>query len=165
MNDGGILVVHHSMGGHTKELADDLAAGLSAVVEPVLGPPGGGPWRFGPLLVSALLRRPVEPARLVNDPTRFDLVLVGGPIWMGRVTPPVRGFLERCRGRLPRVGFFVSAGRCGPEGAFEDMARLLGAAPVAVLCVDDHDRLTGARHGKALAFADRLDRLQARACQ
>lgn len=152
------LIVYFSRSGHTKDLADLLAAHMSAAIEPCLRPPDGSEWPMGALVLRAMFRRPVDPAPISHDPSSFRILLVATPLWMGRAVPPVRGFLARNAGRFPLLAFAVSAGRCSGGPAFADMGRLAGATPVATLCVDDADRLSGRREAKVQAFADRVER-------
>lgn len=161
----GTLIVYHSRTGHTKELADDLAAHLSAVVEPALAPRNRreGDWPLPRLLVAALLHIPLESAAPRNRPSDFPLVVVASPVWMGRAMPPVRGFLARHGRAIDRLAFVLSAGRCGADFAFRDMADLAGKPPLASLCIDDADRLLGRREAKIQTFAEDLERRTAAA--
>lgn len=157
------LVVYYSRTGHTKDLADEIAAHASTEIAPQLVPRDrpDADWPFASLVLAALLRRPTPIAPIAPDPARAPLVVVASPVWMGRATPPIRAFLATHGRGILRLGFALSAGRCGPETAFRDMAALAGKPPVARLCIDDADRLSGARERKVQAFAEELARIEA----
>src|ERR1035438_9280213 len=90
-----------------------------------------------------------------RDPTRYDLVIVGTPVWGWSLSAPVRSFLSNHARRLPKVAFFVTEGGGGDRRVFEQMAQAVAAAAVATLALAQRDveRGTGARP-VARALAD-----------
>jgi hypothetical protein len=53
----------------------------------------------------------------------YDLVLLGGPIWVGRPATPLRAYLAS-RPDLPeRVGIFLTSGGSGPHGTADAILR------------------------------------------
>ena len=93
---------------------------------------------------------------MAADPTRFDLVIVGTPVWNASVSAPIRTFLGKYSGHLRHVAFFLSYGGRGSRRAFRQMERLAGGRPVATLAVReaiiDHGRL----ENEAQAFVDEI---------
>ncbi|MBU6248276.1 MAG: hypothetical protein KGN77_11000 [Xanthomonadaceae bacterium] len=132
-----ILLAYYSMSGHTRELAGELRTALQAEVEEIREPHprsgAGGIWRS---VVDTVLRR--EPPILAPalDPTGYDLLAIGGPVWVGRMASPLRSYARRMAARAPRLAFFCTEGGRGAEQAFDDLGRLCGRAPEATLVVD-----------------------------
>jgi hypothetical protein len=83
------------------------------------------------------MQRRVQLEPPVRDPTRYDLVVIGTPIWVDAVASPVRSYLEAHRNELVRVAFFCTCGRAGDRRTFGQMAELCGLAPIATLSVRD----------------------------
>src|ERR1035438_7625667 len=74
-----------------------------------------------------------------RDPTRYDLVIVGTPVWGWSLSAPVRSFLSNHARRLPKVAFFVTEGGGGARRVFEQMAQVVAADPVATLALAQRD--------------------------
>ncbi|HSN30884.1 MAG TPA: hypothetical protein VLT45_31565 [Kofleriaceae bacterium] len=146
---GRILVVHYSRSGHTKQLAEQIAQTVGADLEAIVDPTDRsgllGYLRSG---YQAARQRTVGIGPAAHDPSAYDLVVIGTPIWNMSVSPPVRSYLARELGRLPRVAFFCTCGGSGGERAFAQMARVCGKPPAATLIVREAEL---ARSGSAIA--------------
>lgn len=155
-----ILVVYYSDSGQTRHIAEQLASALSASVERLVAPGlGSGGWGFMRRMWQSLrggAARLVEPA---FDPDRFDMVVVGSPVWAGRVASPVRAWLRRYAGRVKAGAAFVSFARSGAGGALAELERLMPGRVRARLTVSDDDRAKGRDAEKIRTFAAAVDRL------
>ena len=146
-----VLVVYYSRTGNTRRVGQQIVAGLGAdfeeirTIDDLSG--GLGWWKAG---FRALIgrREPIQPA--ARDPSDYDLVIVGSPIWM-KLTPPVRAYLRANEGRFKRVAFFVTHGGSGEKKAFAEMAALTGREPLATLEVKEAELASR-------AWAEKVDR-------
>lgn len=129
-----ILIVYYTFTGNTGGLARSLTATLGEAnldVEQIREPRPrrgfGGGLRAG---FAAMLRRvsPILPP--LRRPAEYDAVLLGTPIWMGRVATPVREYLRTQSFGRARLGLFSTSG--GPVGlaTLREVERLAGR-PVA----------------------------------
>ena len=88
------LLIYFSRSGTTERLASQLAAKLGAdleLVKPHVSYKGMGGYLRG-IWHSLLRRRPaVERGR---DPGNYANVIIGSPIWAGRLSAPMRGSRE-----------------------------------------------------------------------
>ncbi len=96
--------------------------------------------RRGPLgwLRSVYDAKRGVPARLrpaTKDVAAYDLVVVGTPIWAGRVSSPIATYLRAHAAALPRVALFVTFGGSKDDDVLCELARLAGRAPQARLAV------------------------------
>jgi menaquinone-dependent protoporphyrinogen IX oxidase len=91
---------------------------------------------------------------LEADPTIYDLVVVGTPIWAGTVSSPVRGFIEKHRDQLPRVAFFCTMEGDNPVKAFQEMEKALGAKPASTLALQKHTVDGGEAQARVIEFAE-----------
>ncbi len=152
-----VLVVYFSRTGHTRTLAEALRTTLGAEVEP-LQDHVDRTGLFGYLRsgTEALLGSSTHIDLPAADPSAYDLVLVGGPVWAGSVCPAVRTYLWLQRDRLPATGLFVTYGGAWSERALGQMRELLGKKPLATLAVREADVL-GRKHEAAVtAFVEAL---------
>ncbi len=132
-----MLVVYYSRTGTTEKVAEALAMATDADIEPLVDTVkrGGilGYLRSGR---DAMRRKGAHLKVLSVDPTRYDLVLIGTPVWGGNISAPTRAFLEKYRGRLQNVAFFLTSGGERGQGAvLRDMAAAVGRKPIARLAL------------------------------
>lgn len=158
MADASVLVVFHSRTGTTRRVAQAIADSLKADIGEIvdLKKRTG---LFGYLGAGRdALRRTLTPIdEPTNDPTEYDLVIVGTPVWAGRMSSPARSYLDRHNGRFGAVGFFCTCGGKNNEAAlFADMAEVAGCAPRAVLAVTDAEESKGNAWEKVRAFEEAL---------
>ena len=132
------LVVFYSRTGHTRGLAQRIAAALGAEIEEIVDRVDRrgilGYLRSGR---DAWLGRRSDIVPPANDPGKFDLVLIGTPVWNMSLSSPVRSYLQDEAQRLPQVAFFCTLGGSGATRVFRQMELVCGKAPRATLAVTE----------------------------
>lgn len=152
-----ILVVYYSRSGTTRRIAEALSSALDGSLEEVLEARNRsgilGYWRS---LVEARSKRPSDilPAR--NDPSDFDLVVVGTPVWAWSVSSPIRAYLSANKQRLPAIAFFCTMGGRGSDTAFAQMQEIAGKAPRATCALAARETAPDTRTLRLSAFTDAL---------
>lgn len=152
-----VLVAYYSMSGNTRHIAKEIGSAIGADVEEIREPHA----RRGPVgamraLADALLRRKPPILPVGHDPAQYDLLVLGGPVWGGRMASPVRTYAKRHGSTAPQVAFFCTEGGRGSESAFADLERLCQHAPKATFVVDAK-HLEAASHRAELGhFASRM---------
>jgi flavodoxin len=131
------LVAYYSMSGHTRQVADEIrdvtGADLEEISEPHQRRGVGGLMRA---LFDSVARRTPAITGASHDPADYDLLVLGGPVWAGRMAAPVRTYAKRYGTRATRVAFFCTEGSNGAETAFGDLQSLCEHPPEATLVVD-----------------------------
>jgi menaquinone-dependent protoporphyrinogen IX oxidase len=151
------LVVFYSRSGTTRRIATALSAALGASVEEIAESRNRngflGYWRS---VIEA--RRQLLPNILPasNDPSSFDLVVIGTPVWAWSVSSPVRSYLSANKDRLPAVAFFCSLGGAGSETAFAQMQGIVGKRPRATCAITAQEVATAGEGPKLASFAGAL---------
>lgn len=85
---------------------------------------------------QALKERITTLEPLKSDPATFELVLIGTPVWAGRISVPARTFIVQNKEKLKEVAFFFTSGGKGNEQKiFPAMEQLCGKKPRATLGV------------------------------
>lgn len=154
-----ILIACYSMTGNTLRLAEEIrtAFGADADLERIAEPrPRHGLYGVLRALFDAVLRREAPISPVDHDPAGYALLILGGPVWAGRLASPVRTYARRHAAAAPRVAFFCTQGGGGADAAFGELGQLCGHAPCATLAVD-------ARHLGAAAHRDALAQFTASA--
>lgn len=134
----GILIVYFSRTGATEMAAGALAQRLGADLDFIrtgVDYAGAGGWLRG---VWQSLVRSGPKISHGRDPAPYDLVVLGFPIWAGRLAGPMRSYLRRNAKRLARTAAFcVSGSGMGYGEAFAEIAGLGASAPMATLSLSE----------------------------
>lgn len=150
------LVVCYSNSGTTMSVAEciaqDLGADLDAIEEVKSRPPlifegkksQASAGAFMRAAFSAVFGLGSTIAETRIEPSGYDLVVIGTPVWAGSLTPAVRSYLKRHRKALRRVAFFCSAGDPSTMRVFGQMRKLVGEDPIATIAVRSEEARTEA---------------------
>lgn len=153
MADKKVLVVFYSESGHTRQIADELAAPLGTSVERILAPDlPGGTWGFLLRVWQSLCGASARIAEPAQNPADYDLVLVGSPVRAGRIASPVRAYLRNSIGKRKEGAAFVSCSRGETNRALSEMNKLIAGRSIEHLSVCDDDRANGRDAGKIRDF-------------
>jgi len=127
-----ILVAYFSLSGNTAKVAMDLSARTGADILQIreLRERRGFLGYVGAALDS-LRERSSLLDELGKSAADYDLVLVGTPVWVGRITPAIRTYLTIIRGQVRRVGFFTTSGGTDVSRLVPEMQRLAGVDALA----------------------------------
>lgn len=151
------LVAYYSMTGHTRRIANEVSDVTGAELEEIREPrPRHGFTGVVRALFDGVARRTPPILGAGHDPADYDLLVIGGPVWAGRMAAPVRTFAKRYGASAPHVAFFCTEGGRGAESAFADLEKLCLHPPEATLVVDAA-QLPAIEHHVALSrFASTL---------
>lgn len=111
-----ILVAFYSRDGHTRRVAEIFADGLKADIDEIEDKkPRKGILGFLRAGYDATRGRTTVISHSKN-PADYDVVIVGTPVWNGRVTPAIRTYLAENREKVKKAVFFATcarrAGKC-----------------------------------------------------
>ncbi len=151
------LVVYYSLTGHTRQIAEAIAAAHEADLEVIedtfnrdtgLGRPRSA--------IEGLLglRSSITPPK--HDPSEYDLVVVGTPVWSARLSSPVRAYLNQQRASLERVAFFCTQGGIGGKWALQNMATVCGQRPIARMIISESQLNTPVAEEKIAQFVSEI---------
>ena len=148
-----ILVVYYSRSGRTRRVAKALAGRLNSSFEEIVETRGrDGFLGYLRSIIEARRKQSADIAPARNDPSTFDLVVIGTPVWAWSVSSPVRAYLAANKNRLPEVAFFCTLGGKGSETAFAQMQSIVGKPPRATCAITGREA-----YGPKLAtFAEAL---------
>jgi flavodoxin len=134
------LVVYYSRTGYTRTVAGDLVAALHADVDQLDDARDRcGIWGYLRCAREALKKRTVQLVQPAYDPSRYDVVVLGTPVWAGNISSPLRSYVAAHKAKLKQVAFFCTQGGSGAEKVFRDLGELCGQSPLATLAIKDRD--------------------------
>jgi flavodoxin len=154
---GNILIVYYSRTGFTGRVAKEIATATGAESEALCEPTDRKGFfhylRSGHEALAGRLT-PIRPT--VHDPAVFDLVILGTPVWAGRMSSPMRTYMSKHRRAFRRLAFFCTQHASGADKVFRGMAALAGKEPVATLALNDRAIRTGDHKGEIVRFVEQL---------
>jgi flavodoxin len=152
-----VLVVYYSWTGHTRQIAEAVAADLGADLEAIREVKPRAGWVAYFRSAWEVLRGmpvPIEPVE--KNTAMYDLVVLGTPVWAGRVSSPVRAYIDQQWPRLNRVALFCTQGGSDGEKTLAQIADLCGKRPLATLVVSAAEFKSGMWRRKVAAFVKKL---------
>lgn len=153
------LVVYYSCKGLTREVGESVSDLLQCDREEIREKKTRtGLKGFLSCCIDGLQKKRTEIEETAKDPADYDLVVIGTPVWWMRLSPPVRSYLFRHRGRFKDVAFYVTQGFIGSDNACREMERITGKKPVETMEIDRRDRKDGEGIAKVKEFVEELRR-------
>ncbi len=151
------LVAYYSWTGHTRAIAEAIGAELDADVEQICEVrPRSGWIAYFRSAWEVLQNRPTPIKVTDKDPFAYDLVVLGTPVWAGRMSSPMRSYIVQQRAKFARVALFCTEGGANGDKALAQMATLCGKEPAATLIVTERDIKSGAYRQKVADFTKAL---------
>jgi len=149
------LVAYYSRTGTTRTVAEALADALKADIEAITSVTTEGKGT-GRLVLHTLLKTRAEISPTTKDPSSYDLVVIGTPVWAGSMSTPIRTYLEKSKGAFKNVALFCTYGGSRSEKALRSMESLCGKTAVATLDVLERDVKSGEYAERVKRFATTL---------
>lgn len=159
------LVVCFSRTGHTRAIAARLAGALSADLDLITE---SGKSRLGLMGwlrsgYEGTFQRPAAIDPVKHQPSAYELVVIGTPIWSTSLSSPVRAYLEQHRGQFASVAFFCTCGGRGAARVFSQMTQVVGKLPLGTLMIRETELHAPDLGGRLEAFAARVKGASVRA--
>jgi len=148
------LVAYYSRTGNTKTVAEAVANSLNADVEPISSDTERK--GMGRLVMQALFKVQARIGQTTKDPSLYDVVVVGTPVWAHTLSSPVRTYLAKNKSKFKSVAFFCTYGGSGSERALKNMESFCGKTAVGTLAVVEKDVKSGEYMEKVKRFATEL---------
>lgn len=152
-----ILIVYYSKTGHTAQIAKELATLCDADIEAIVGTHNGDK---GFKFIRALFKTGCQTSSVIEpsikSPENYDLVVVGTPVWMYKLSSFTRAYLKRHSKQFKHVAFFCTQGGRGAEKVFKQMNDETKKPAIATLIVNEVEIKDQSYHSKLKVFADTL---------
>ncbi|MEW5996984.1 MAG: flavodoxin [Candidatus Micrarchaeota archaeon] len=151
------LVIYYSRTGITKKVAEEIARSLGAGLEEIADTKDrSGPVGYLVAGKDATLGARTSIRKPEKDPSKYDMVIIGTPVWSFTVSVPVKEYILMNKERIGKAAFFCTQGDMGAEGAFREMKRLCGKKPVATLALRTVEVAKGEYGQKMKEFVGKL---------
>jgi flavodoxin len=107
-----ILIAYYSLTGNTKFVAEHIGNELKADVEEVkpvkdLDPDSGSKYFWGGMKATMKSKPKLE--ELKYNPSEYDLIIIGTPVWAWTLSPPIRSYCSQFNLEDKIVALFSSS--------------------------------------------------------
>lgn len=135
-----ILVAYYSRTNVTKKLAEAIASEVNADIEEIIPKVRyDGKIGFARGGKHAISEKIIDLEPLKFNPSDYDLVYLGVPVWAGKSANPMISYIKQNEGKFNDVKFFVTAGGSGFESTIEQLEKYVEKAPLKTLCLTTKD--------------------------
>jgi flavodoxin len=121
-----ILVVFYSKTGNTRRVGEEIAKSLDADIDEIIdlkNRKGIMGWiRSG----RDEMKGYQTEVKTEKDPGKYDLVVVGTPVWAWASTPAVRAYITNFKNKFKKVAVFSTSGDTAPEKPKFVLEKILG---------------------------------------
>ncbi len=108
------LVIYYTRTGNSKFIAETIAAELGADIEEVIDLKNRqGKLAFFPAGRDAMQGKETQIAQTKRNPTDYDFIIIGQPVWAGSPTPAIRTYLNNNNLSSKKVAVFFSDSNLG----------------------------------------------------
>jgi len=129
-----ILVSFYSRSGKTKKVAETVSEILKCDKEEIFDIKSReGIVGFLSAGTDANLRRLTTIKEIKNNPSLYDLVIIGTPVWSSNVSTPIRTYLSLYKEDFRKVAFFCTRLGSDSKKVFDDMKSISQKTPLALL--------------------------------
>jgi flavodoxin len=125
------LVVFYSRSGNTRKLALEIKKCLKADLDEIKSIDRKGAWGFLMAGKDSVFNKTID-IKYKKDPSKYNLVVIGTPVWTYTMAPAIRTYLIQNKGKFKKVAFFCTMNSSGDKITFKNMERL-SKKPVATL--------------------------------
>ncbi|MFH1054641.1 MAG: flavodoxin [Candidatus Altiarchaeota archaeon] len=151
------LVVYYSRTGLTKKVGEEIAKTLGCDVEEIFDTKDrSGVLGYMIAGRDAMRGKLTKIKETVKDPSQYDLVIIGTPLWAFTVSTPVRTYLTQNKGKFKKTAFYCTEGGSGGAGTLKAMEEASGCKPVSSLELKAPDFSSGGYKEKAVQFSKGL---------
>lgn len=121
------LVSYYSRSGNTRFVAERITDYLDADVEEVIDKVDRS-GRIGWIKsgVHAIIGMDTEIGKLKYFPSDHELIILGSPVWCGKITPAMRTYIKKNDFSDNQVAFFNTNDSDWTQNTFDEMKKILG---------------------------------------
>jgi flavodoxin len=134
------LIVYYSRTNVTKDIANRLQKELECDIEEITD---GGKYdgRLGYMKggMNASMGRTSDIDPISKNPSDYDLVIIGTPVWASNMATPVYTYLIKYNDQIKKMASFCTCISGGYEKALEKIAEVSGKTQVSTMFLNAKD--------------------------
>ncbi len=139
MTDKKTLIVYYSRSGVTKKVANAIRDILKCDIEEIKDTKKrSGFLGFLTAGRDAMFNRDTV-LEETTDPSSYDIVLIGTPVWAGNMSCPIGTYIRKYKGKFNDVAFFTTLGSANTSKTYTNMEKFSEKSPLAKLTLNQKE--------------------------
>lgn len=156
MDNINVLVVFYSKTGNTKLVAENISKSFNCDIEEIKEKEDRkGIFKTIVEIKDAILGNEVNICKCEKDPSKYDLVIIGTPVWASHVTPAIRTYIIKNKDKIKCTAFFNTHGTekiTISTKVLKDFEKIIGKKPKALLDISKAEIKSGDYNKKIEIF-------------
>ena len=150
------LIVFYSRSGITRKVAEQLRDNLDCDIEELIDKKDrSGSLGYMRSVINSLRKSPANLEKIENDPSNYELIIIGTPVWTMKMSTPIRTYINQNHPKFNNVAFFATASGDNFEGTFNEMRELIGT-PLAEIGFQTKEVNDGTYKANVAGFAGKI---------
>lgn len=136
MDDIKMLVVFYSQTGSTREVAESISKSFNCDIEEIKEKEHRkGIFKNIIEIKDAILGNEVDICDCERDPSEYDVVIIGTPVWASHITPAIRTYISKNKDKIKCTAFFNTHGteKIKISKVFKDFDKIIVKKPKALM--------------------------------
>ena len=134
------LIVYYSRTNTTKEIANKLQKELDCDIEEITdGDKYKGKFGFIKGGMNATMGRASDIDPVSKDPSDYDLVIIGTPVWSSNMAPPIFTYLLKYTDQIKNMASFCTCMGGGYDKALAKIAEVSGKTQISTMFLTSKD--------------------------
>ncbi|MFL0250038.1 flavodoxin family protein [Clostridium neuense] len=146
MDDTKILVVFFSKTGNTKQVAESISKSFNCDIEEIREKTNRkGIFKTIIEIKDAILGNETTICNTQKDPSEYDVVIIGTPVWASHITPAIRSYVSKNKDKIKCTAFFNTHGTDKPKEfkVFKDLEKIIPKKPKALMDISKAELKNG----------------------
>jgi len=149
------LIAYYSRTGVTAKVSKDLQKEFSADIEEIKDiKDRSGIVGWIKSLYDAIKGIPAKIKPIDKDPSEYDTVIIGTPIWASTMASPILTYITENKAKFKNIAFFCTCGSSGYEETFAKMEEITAKEPLETLFLVKSD--IGSYEDKLESYASKI---------
>ncbi|MDR0911730.1 MAG: flavodoxin [Methanobrevibacter sp.] len=94
-------------------------------------------------VIDAVRRKNTEIENIEKNPSDYDLLIIGTPVWAATMANPVLAYLNQIKDNVNDFATIITAGSSGFEQTLNDIESIIGQKVITTLNISTKDRQSG----------------------
>lgn len=136
MDDIKMLVIFYSETGNTKHIAESISKSFNCDIEEIKeNKHRKGIFKTIIEIKDAILGNESDICKCERDPSEYDIVIIGTPVWASHVTPAIRTYISKNKDKIKCTAFFNTHGteKVKVSRVFKDFEKIIAKKPKALM--------------------------------
>ena len=151
-----ILITYYSRTNITKKVAKEIQKDLECDIEEIVDLKNrSGIFGWIKSLIDAIKQNQTNIKSIEKDPSDYDLVIIGTPVWASTMAPAILTYLKENSEKFKGVSLFCTCGSEGYNETFSKMEEIVGKKAIETLFLTKED-LNNSFESKILSYTEKL---------